>query len=191
MRRLGALALAGLWGCATLKPAPAPAPRPAPPKAVRGSPLLSPREAGFHATMTQQISLVKGSSRYDALGVVEISSSVFTVVGMGPLGNRLVALSWDGVAVTKELDASVPRMLPVEDILRQTQLVYWPVEALRPALLPGWELNLQPGRRELLDHGKVTIAITYLGDRFTDPIEVEDRAVGYKIIIKTLELSNE
>lgn len=175
-------------GCAALKPAP---PRPPPPKAVHGSVLLSPRSAGFNATITQQITLVKGSSRYDAMGVIEISSYNFTVVGMGPIGNRLVALSWDGVAVRKELDASVPSRLPVEDILRQVQLVYWPMSALRPALLPGWELKNEAGSRELLDRGKAIIAIRYLGDRFADLIEVEDKAVGYKIIIKTLEISNE
>ena len=179
--------LAGLLGCAALKPV-AGSPRL---PAAHGFFLLSPRSAGFSMTMTQQVSLIKGSSRFDGLAVLEISSETVTLAGMGPLGNRMMALSWDGAVLTKELDPVIPRQLPVEDILRGVQLVYWPEDALREALAQGWELKLGPGSRGLMNRGKEVVVVRYRGDHFKDPIEIEDKAAGYTTIIKTLEYSHE
>jgi hypothetical protein len=179
---------AGLLGCAALKPMPVPPP---PPPATRGIALLSPSSAGFSATLTQEISLIRGSRRFDALAVVEISSETLTLAGLGPMGNRMMALSWDGAVLTKELDPSIPWYLPFADILRNVQLVYWPEEALRRSLRPGWELKLEPGRRGLLNRGKEVIAVRYRGDPFKDTVEIEDNDAGYTTILKTVEYSHE
>jgi hypothetical protein len=181
---------AGLCACAALQPREVPPARPAPPQA-HGFALLSPRSAGFSMTMTQQVSLIRGSSRFDALAVLEISSETVTLAGMGPFGNRMLTLSWDGAVLTKDFDPSIPRQLPAEDILRSVQLAYWPDEAILSALQPGWELKLTPGRRGLLNHGKEILSVRYQGDRFNGPIEIEDKAAGYTTIIKTLESSHE
>ena len=69
------------------------------------------------------------------------------MAGLGPLGNRMLSLSWDGVVLTKERDPAVPSRLPGADILRNLQLAYWPEDVLRRALQPGWDLKLETAKR--------------------------------------------
>ena len=114
-----------------------------------------------------------------------------TLACLGPFSHRLIALSWDGVKFQRELDPAVPRNLPVELILRDLQLVYWPAEVIRRALPSGWELKLKAGTREYINNGKEVIEVRYAGDRFKDPIEFEHKAAEYKLVIHTLESADE
>ena len=181
MRRLRPLLLLSLGGCAALKP------RPADP----GFFLLPPSAAGVSLTLTQQLGFSHGAARFDALAVVEISSQAVALAGLGPFGNRMLSLRWDGAKLESEIDASLPRQLPARLILRDLQLVYWPAETVSSSLPPEWSLRQSQSGRELLHDGTVVISIRYQGDRFRDPVEFEHKSAGYKIAVKTLEVSHD
>ena len=70
-------------------------------------------------------------------------------------------------------------------------MVYWPEEIIRRALPAGWTVTSKAGAREFNDKGKEIIEVRYAGDRFTDPVEFEHKAADYKIVIRTLESSDD
>ena len=124
--------LAGLLlicGCAGLKP------RPADP----GLFLLSPASAGFSTTLTQVISVAKGvSASVEVMAVVEISPESVKLAALGPMGNRVLSLDWDGKNLKQERDPTLPKDFPVELILRDMMLAYWTEASILEALPAHW-----------------------------------------------------
>lgn len=141
--------------------------------------------------MVQEVNFFRGTTRFDVTAIVQISSTSITVAGLGPLGNRLLLLRWDGSKLLREIDPSIPKGFPAEVVLRDIQLVYWPAEAVRQALPQSWDLRLSQGSRTFLNHGEESIAVRYLDESPKGVIEFENKAAGYKLIIHTLESSHD
>ena len=179
MRACLSLALALLVGCATLKP------RPADP----GLFLLPPSDAGVEISLSQSLAFSKGARHFEALAVIELDSSHLSLVGLGPLGNRMLALRWDGKKLEQESDPSLPPDLPLKLILRDIQLAYWPAEALRKRLAPeGWQIEEGALSRTLLKDGAQVVRIIYGGaDRWRSALSFEHRSLGYHLDIHPIK----
>lgn len=165
-------------GCASMKP------RPSDP----GLFLLKPADAGFSATLTQVLTVSKGvSASVDVMAVVEISPESVKLAALGPMGNRVLSLEWDGKKLKQERDLTLPKEFPAELILRDMMLAYWSEASLREALPSHWDLRIDKHRREFFKNGNSVIAITYFGDPFKDPIDFEHKALGYKLHIRQVD----
>jgi len=174
LQKLKWLALLLLSGCAASRP------RPADP----GLFLLKPAEAGFSATLTQVISVSKAGSSVEVMAVVEISPESVKLAALGPMGNRVLSLVWDGKKLIQELDPSLSKDFPATLTLRDMMLAYWSQEAVSKALPARWAMKLSPGKREFFKDGNEVILISYSGDPFKDPIDFEHKALGYKLRIR-------
>jgi hypothetical protein len=164
-------------GCAAAKP------RPSDP----GLFLLKPADAGVTLELTQSLVFSKGETRSESLAAIEISPEAVAVVGLSPLGNRVLALRWDGTHYEEERDPSLPKDLPLKLILRDMMTAFWPADAVRAKLGKGWSLADEEGCRTLFDAGQAVIRIHYQGaDHWHSPALFEHLALGYKLEITPL-----
>lgn len=187
MRRvLAGLVLALLpAGCATLTAPAKPSVRGLDP----GLFLLQPSAAGFEASLTQEVSFQRGTTRFDSTAVVEVSSTSVVLVGLSPFGTRMLSLRWDGKKLSQERDRSIPKELPLEVILRDIMLASWPAAAVAAALPgPSWELRDEGMERTLLKGGQAVVRIRYGGaDRLRGDLEFEHLGLGYLMKIHPLK----
>ena len=178
-QRLKLLLLLPFLGCAALKP------RPLDP----GLFLLQPQAAGVELSVTQALVFSKGASRFESVAALEVGPEAVSLAGLGPMGNRMLALRWDGKKLEKESDPSLPPDLPLELILRDVQLAFWPVEAVREAIKGGgWTLEDEGLRRTLRKDGADVVRIRYDGPRrWHSNVIFEHISLGYRLDINTVE----
>jgi hypothetical protein len=155
--------------------------------------LLPPSEAGFEASLTQEVSFERGTTRFDSTAIVDVSSTEVVLVGLSPFGTRMLSLIWDGKKLTQERDSSIPKELPLEFILRDIQLASWPAAAVQAALPgPAWTLRDAASERILLKDGQVVVRIRYGGaDRLHSDLVFEHLGLGYLLRIHSLRETEE
>jgi hypothetical protein len=149
--------------------------------------LLPPRAAGRELSVTQTVRVERpGAPAFEVLAVVELDAHWLRVAALGPLGNRILLLEWDGRAYHEERDPQVPADFPLELILRDLQLASFPADAVRQAL-PGadWSLTDTPYQRVLLRDREPVVVIDYSADdHFRCNISFRHLTLGYVIEIR-------
>ncbi|MCP3140993.1 DUF3261 domain-containing protein [Pyxidicoccus xibeiensis] len=183
MRRLiPTLALLCLTACATARP------RAVAPEVELPVLGLSPASFGTSVDLTQRLSFAHdadpdGPRSLEAL--VEIDPAALRLAGFA-LGQRVFTLRWDGTALDEERDPRLPAQFQSRQVLRDVQLVYWPAEAVRAALPPGWTLEEGPGRRVLLQGGREWLTVRYGGEpRWVGRAELVNLAEHYRLTIES------
>jgi len=169
----------GALGCATLRPKPA----------DPGLFLLSPASALADLSVTQALVFSKGASRFESLAALEVNAESVSLAGLGPLGNRMLALRWDGKKLEKESDPGLPPGLPLELILRDVQLAFWPAAAVRAAIAAkGWTLEDEGMQRTLRQGGVEVVRIRYgAADRWHSDVIFEHLSLGYRLDIRAVK----
>ncbi|OJT18132.1 hypothetical protein BO221_42350 [Archangium sp. Cb G35] len=183
MRRLiHTAALLHLAACATTPT------RPAAPAVSLPVLELSPAAFGETVSLAQNLSFAhdadpEGPRSLEAL--LEIDTSALRLAGF-MLGRRVFTMQWDGTVLAEQRDPHVPAQLQSRQVLRDVQLVYWPAEALRSALPPGWTLEESPGRRALLETGREWVTVRYDGEpRHVGRAELLNHAEHYRLTIES------
>lgn len=181
MRRLSpTVLLLCLAACASAPP------RPRAPEVALPVLELPPSAFGDSVSLTQRLSFAHeadpgGPRSLEAL--LEIDASELRLAGFA-LGHRVLTLRWDGAALDEHRDARVPAQLQSRHVLRDVQLVYWPAEAVRAALPPGWTLEEAPGRRALLEGSKEWVTVRYDAEpRWAGRTELFNLAEHYRLTI--------
>jgi hypothetical protein len=153
--------------------------------------LLKPADAGFEATLNQSITISHGENSVELQAVVEVSKDSVTMVALGPFGNRVLSIVYDGRDIQEWRDPSLPQELPSKLILRDLQLAYWSPAAVSDALPKGWSLKVMPKRRSVSYEDMPMIGIDFKGDHFKDRLVFTHRGLGYKLVIEALDDSND
>jgi hypothetical protein len=175
-------ALLVLTACAT-----APTRPPAPTVALP-SLALSPAAFGDAVSLSQRLSFAHdldpgGPRTLEAL--LEIDVAALRLAGFA-LGQRVFTLRWDGAALDEERDPHLPAQIQSRQVLRDVQLVYWPAEAVRAALPPGWTLEDAHGHRALLHDGTPWVTVRYEGEpRWVGSTELVNLAEHYRLTIES------
>ncbi|RYY77562.1 MAG: DUF3261 domain-containing protein [Comamonadaceae bacterium] len=97
-------------------------------------------------------------------------------------GQVLARLAWDGRELREERVRGWPPLITGALVLRDLQLVHWPVAAIRAALPPGWSLEADGGGRELRLAGRAMIRVRHPGP---DRAELVNLAAGYRIALQS------
>jgi Protein of unknown function (DUF3261) len=166
-----------LAGCAVF------ATRPADP----GLFLLPPSAAGRQASLAQSVRMTsdKGAT-FEALAAVEIDPRWLRVAALGPMGNRIMLLEWDGQRYQEERDPHLPADFPLKVVLRDLEFALFPAAAVRKALpSSAWVLLETPRARELRLDGTPVIRIDYSSDDpYTSTIHFKHLTLGYQLEIR-------
>lgn len=153
--------------------------------------LLPPHAAGREASLTQSVRVTsaKGAS-FETLAAVEVERGALRVAALGPLGNRILFLEWDGEEYREEKDPHFPSDFPVKVVLRDLELCLFPAESVRRALpSEEWSLIEKPRARELHFEGKPVVAIAYSSDdRWNSTIHFEHLTLGYRLEVRAVDL---
>jgi hypothetical protein len=147
---------------------------------------LPPAAFGQEISLQQQL-LVERGGRVDQLEVaLEIDAAGLSLVGMA-LGQRVLALHYDGHTLTSWRHPMLPAQVRGEDVLEDLQLTLWPAGALRQALPAGWGIEEGESERTLFWSGTPVTVIRYGAEpRWSGRIELSNLRHGYRLTINSV-----
>ena len=147
---------------------------------------LPPATLGTSLSLQQHLS-VEREGRLDALDTaVEIDAERLDLVGLA-MGQRMLALHFDGHSLQSWRHPLVPAQLRAEDILEDLQLTLWPVDVIEKALPPDWSIKEMDQRRVLSLRGEPLMVIDYTGEpRWRGKIELTNLRYQYRITIQSV-----
>jgi hypothetical protein len=147
---------------------------------------LSPAALGASVNLQQHLT-VERSGRIDELdAALEIDSERIDLVGLA-LGQRVLALHYDGKSLQTWRHPMLPEQLRGEDVLEDLQLTLWPVEQIRPALPAGWRIEESGLRRTLLADDVTVTVIQYSAEpRWSGNIEFINLRYHYRLTIRSV-----
>jgi uncharacterized protein DUF3261 len=152
--------------------------------------LIPPHAARRTVSVMQTVRVERaGAPPFAVLALVELDEHWLRVAALGPFGNRILLLEWDGTTYHEEREPQIPADLPLELVLRDIQLALFPASAIRQALpSPSWTVSETRGRRVLLLDQKPVISIDYSGeDHFRCSVSYHHIALGYTVEIQPAE----
>jgi len=148
---------------------------------------LSPVQLGSELNLTQRLSITRLNGSADnqqTLDVLlEMDAQRVHLAGFA-LNQRILTLSWDGQQLETERNPLVPAVIDGAHILRDIQLVYWPLAALQTVLPAGWTLSEQNQQRTLRHQQKIVLTIHYQGiPHWNGRAVLENQQEGYRLQI--------
>ena len=166
---------AGLFGCAD-----------APSQPARLGLRLAPATLGTSLSLQQHL-MVERQGRVDELdAALEVDAERLDMVGIA-LGQRILALHYDGSSLQSWRHPLVPEQLRGEDVLEDLQLTLWPIEVIEKALPAGWSIAENDRRRTLRLLDQPVLVIDYSGEpRWSGKIELTNLRYQYRLTIQSV-----
>ncbi len=164
-----------LFGCAA-----------APAQPARLGLKLAPATLGVTLSLQQHLSIER-QGRVDELdAALEIDPERLDMVGLA-LGQRILALHYDGRSLQSWRHPLVPEQLRGEDVLEDLQLTLWPIEVIEQALPAGWSIAEDGRRRTLRLLDQPVLVIDYSGEpRWSGKIELTNLRYRYRLTIQSV-----
>lgn len=180
-RRVWLLAALALAGCAS-----------APPPAPSRLPLLrlQPQALGdVRFALSQRLSVTRLDApdappqRVDVQLQADASGLLLAAFAFG---QRVLLMRWDGAELGVQRHPQLPAEVDTDRMLRDLCLVLWPLAAVQAALPAPWRMQGDTSRRELLEEGRVVLALRItgtLGGRAD--VDLVNHAEGYRLVIES------
>jgi hypothetical protein len=147
---------------------------------------LAPATLGTSLTLQQHLTIHRGNLRDELDAALEIDPDRIDLVGLA-LGQRVLALHYDGRELRIWRHALVPAALRGEDVLEDLQLTLWPIEPLRSALPAGYTIEDSGLRRTLSLADLPVMVIDYSGQpRWNGTIELVNLRYNYRLTIQSV-----
>ena len=170
------LAIAVLAACGN-------APRP---QADRLTLALSPASFGRALSLQQQVHVEYVDRTVDFDAVLDITPDSLTLVGMA-LGQRMLTLRYDGVALHETRHPLLPHDVRGADILTDMQMALWPGDAVRAALPSGWTLSDSDTLRTVFKDAEPQVTIVYDGvPRWAARVTMRNLRYDYRLVIRSV-----
>ena len=147
---------------------------------------LAPATLGVSLSLQQHLSIER-QGRVDELDTaLEIDPERLDMVGLA-LGQRMLALHYDGRSLQSWRHPLVPEQLRAEDVLEDLQLTLWPIEVIEKALPAGWSIAEDGRRRTLRLLDQPVLVIDYSGEpRWSGKIELTNLRYRYRLTIQSV-----
>ncbi|HEY9103768.1 DUF3261 domain-containing protein [Chitinimonas sp.] len=182
MQRLIVLFALLLAACATVRQ----------PPLVLPSLQLAPGAFGQSVSLVQRLRLEQAginrlTSRPTAPrtldAILEIDPDRVQLAGIA-FEQRVLTILWDGHKLRENRHPFLPAEIDAARVLRDVQLVYWPLESVAAALPAGWSVAEQGESRSLSYGGEARVTVTYRGrPRWVGQAEIDNKVEGYKLTI--------
>lgn len=163
---------AWLSACAGLRAGPE-----APAVLLRLPPAALDRELMLSQHM--EIRTAAGARAFDVALEVDAEAVRLAVMQWGQVMARM---SWDGRELTQSTVPGWPRQVSAEGVLSDLQLVWWPADAVRAALPPGWTLD-DNAQGRILREG--TQAVTTVRRLDQARVELTQHRQGYTVLVSS------
>jgi hypothetical protein len=149
----------------------------------------------------QTLALEREGKSMELLAVIERDGGDIVLVGMTPMGQRLIRIRWSDGKVDQDTDPNIPVRIDGGSILRDVVFANWPEESLKAAFAgTGWSAGFDGPRRTLAWNGKPWLEVrpepvpadtgrTADSLDLGDPQLVDHIAEGYRIRVTTVERS--
>ena len=113
-------------------------------------PLPDPALAPFSGRISQDVELRRGGGGVHFLAVLERQKNGVLMVGLSPLGQRLLRVRWTARGVDADIAPQAAPYLDAQAMLRELSFALWPPESLDAAFKNGpFHADCTPGRRVL------------------------------------------
>lgn len=129
----------------------------------RPSPWMLPgvEHSPIRGNWVQTLVLEREGRRLEVLAALECDGRAMTLVGLSPMGQRLVRITWEGGEVRTETDPNLPVKIDGEAILRDVVFVHWPEAALAAAFAETpWRATFEGPRRTLAWKDRTWLVVT-------------------------------
>jgi hypothetical protein len=147
---------------------------------------LPPAALGSSISLQQHLSVERGGRIDELDAALEVDPQGLDLVGL-VLGQRVLALHYDGETLQSWRHAMLPAQLRDEDVLEDLQLTLWPVDAIRSALPPRWRIEESGQRRTLFIDNMPVMVIDYSGKpRWIGKIELSNLRYHYRLTIQSV-----
>lgn len=124
-------------------------------------PLLAPPSSGVDFQANQHLTLERGESNYQFLAILSVTPENIRLSALGPLGQRLSDIQFDGQNLSVVNNPRVDLSLPENWVLAQMQLAYWPLDALRGAYSSPWQIRVMDHKRVLYLGREKLVTVSY------------------------------
>ena len=138
----------------------------------------------------QQFLTVTVNGKSDSLlTILDAENDRLTLAGLSPLGIRLFKVSYSQTNIETEQSIVLPQLPPVNQVVADIMLSYWPLSAWRPLLPEGWTLQDHQNKRLLRDDSNEIITeINYqIENGQREPISIAQYAFNYHISILNVD----
>ncbi|HEX7889588.1 MAG TPA: DUF3261 domain-containing protein [Ramlibacter sp.] len=150
--------------------------RPVPPLAEL--PLrLSPASLGRELVVQQRMT-VKAYGRSQQLDVAIEADAEAVRLAVLAFGQTVARVDWDGRELRESAVRGFPPGVTGALLLRDVQLVYWPLDAIQAGLPLGWTMQADAGARELRLGGRPVIRVRYPA---AGTAELDNLAAHYQV----------
>jgi Protein of unknown function (DUF3261) len=173
------LLLASLGGCSSLPIATVSVP-------IESLPMAQP--IGPARRIVQEITAIWPGHQDTLLCVLELDKQHIAVAGLSRDGISLFNLSYDGNKVAMEKSPFLPDNISPEIVIKDLQLVYWPLVELQKVLPSGWRLLADKHQRLLTFNNADHAHVTYPGpnDLWPKAAHLINQRYHYQLHIKTI-----
>ncbi|POZ61117.1 DUF3261 domain-containing protein [Chromobacterium alticapitis] len=165
----------------------------APPRSALPAIALPPASLGAELSLAQRLSAgpldARNGHPSPPLDVqLEVAAGSLRLAGLA-LGQRILTLGWDGKALQSQRSPLLPASVDEARIVRDIQLAYWPLPALRAALPVGWTLDEESGARVLRQNGEEALRVAnQTSPPWLGHSELTNRREGYRLSIDSAPL---
>jgi hypothetical protein len=115
-------------------------------------------------------------------------ASSVTLVAVGPFGQRVFSVRYNGATVEAQASPYVPLSLPPRRVLSDVQLALWPLAAWQQALVDSaWQIDEpEPGLRRLRYRGQLIAEVHYEvpDDPWRSRLRLDNRPLHYSLQIE-------
>lgn len=138
--------------------------------------------------IVQQITAIWPNHQETMVCVLELDKHHIAVAGLSGDGISLFNLSYDGKKLAMEKSPLLPSNFSPELIIKDLQLVYWPVAELQKILPKQWRIDADNSHRRLYLNNNSHSDVDYLAP---DPVwpksaKLTNYRYRYQLTIKTL-----
>jgi hypothetical protein len=143
---------------------------------------LSPASLGRELALQQRMTVTAygRSQQFDIALEADAEAVRLAVLAFG---QTLARLEWDGRELRETRVRGWPPVITGGLVLRDLQLVHWPLDAIQPILPLGWTIQADGEGRQVRFSGRTVIRV-----RYPDPgtAELDNLVSGYKLRLEPL-----
>lgn len=143
---------------------------------------LSPASLGRELALQQRMTVTAygQSQQFDIALEADAGAVRLAVLAFG---QTLARLDWDGRELRETRVRGWPPVITGGLVLRDLQLVHWPLDAIQPILPLGWTIQGDGEQRQVRFSGRTVIRVRYAS---AGSAELDNLVSGYKLRLEPL-----